>query len=227
MFEAHSDDCVIGMGGTVAKLLDGGWRVVLVTMTMGETAYTRVEGKEAMAAVRRSESLGADGVLGIPGGNHAFLDIPCQSVTNDRDTYWKVVEQVRKWRPEVIFTHQPGSKHRDHRRTSKVVTEAWWKASENVLADLGESFRAGRLLYFEVTDLLPKPSAIVDITPHFAKKMEALAQFTSQLEVLPGIKRFVEGLAMARGYMGGFEYGEAFLESNFIPRGGFEGRWDF
>ncbi len=216
IFEAHSDDCVIGMGGTAARFVEEDWRVVLVTVTAGETAYTTGDHKEKMVEIRQDESKSADAVLGI--SEQIFMGLPCQGVVNDRETYQRIVEIIREVRPQMLFTHQPGSKHRDHRRICKLVTEAWWKAWENVLADRGRPHKADKLFYFEVTDLFPKPTVIRDISSWFEKKIQALRRFESQLKVTPTLEQWVRGLAEARGAMAGFQYGEAFIASDFFWR---------
>lgn len=220
VFEAHADDCVIGMGGTVARLVAEGWQVVLVTVTRGETAYPRPELQGEVAEVRARETARAREILGLT-TTPVAMERPCQGLVNDRDTYQDVVEIIRRVRPARIFTHQPGSKHRDHRACHAIVEEAWWKATERVLADRGAPFRAGALYLFEVTDLLARPSVIVDVSTTFETKLAALRAYESQFEVLPGIERWVKGVAMARGYMSGCAYGEAFHASTFLPRSEF------
>ncbi|MHA1339315.1 MAG: PIG-L deacetylase family protein [Promethearchaeota archaeon] len=215
IFEAHSDDCVIGMGGTAIKLSKT-YDLILVTMTKGETAYTKVEDKEIIADVRKEESLKADKILGIK--EHLFLQNPCQDLQNNLSNYHTIVKIIRKYKPIRIYTHKSPSKHRDHIATHDLITEGWWKASENVLADYGKPFRCPELYYFEVTDLFEFPSIIVDISDVFDAKIKALESFSSQFEVLKGLKDFVKGLAMVRGYMGGVQYGEAFTISNFLPK---------
>ncbi|MBD3351479.1 MAG: hypothetical protein GF364_08325 [Candidatus Lokiarchaeota archaeon] len=215
IFEAHSDDCVIGMGGTVIQN-NNEYNFILVTMTKGETAYTKVEDKGKMTEIRKNESMAADEILGIH--EHIFLDNPCQDMQNNLKNYHEVVKILRKYRPIRIYTHKSPSKHRDHRNTHDVVVEGWWKASENVLADYGKTYRCPELFCFEVTDLFEFPGYIVDISNVFEKKMSALDAFSSQFDVLPGLNKYVEGLAMVRGYMGGFNYGEAFIKSNFMAK---------
>ncbi|MHA1896205.1 MAG: PIG-L deacetylase family protein [Promethearchaeota archaeon] len=213
IFEAHSDDAAIGMGGVIYKYKDK-YSFILITMTKGETAYTNINDKEKMAQIRKEESLLSDSLLGIE--EHVFLDNPCQDLQNNLSNYHTLVKLIRLYKPVKIFTHKSPSKHRDHRATHDLVTEAWWKASENVVVDLGKPYRVQELYYFEVTDLFEFPDVIIDISDSFMQKQKALKAFKSQIEVLPGIESFVEGLAKVRGYQGGFKYGEAFKKSDFL-----------
>ena len=213
IFEAHSDDAVIGMGGTIL-LKSTTQNIVLVTMTKGETGYTSLEEKDTIQERRKNESLATDIFLGVK--EHIFLDTPCQDLQNNLVNFHRVIEIIRKYRPTQIFTHKTPSKHRDHRNCHDLVTEAWWKASENVLPDLGDPVLVTKLYTFEVTDLFEFPNFIFDIGD-IEPKLEVLQKFESQMGVLPGIEDFVKGLALVRGYQGGFKYGEAFQKSDFMP----------
>jgi len=215
IFEAHSDDAVIGMGGLILKY-NKDYEFILVTMTKGETAYTKLEEKSKIAEIRKAESLNADKILGI--NKHIFLENPCQDLQNNLKNYHEIIKIIRKYKPIRIYTHKSPEKHRDHRITHDLVTEAWWKASENVLIDYGTPYRCPELYYFEVTDLFEFPNIIIDISDVFELKIKALESFGSQFEVLKGLQDYVKGLAMVRGYLGGVKYGEAFAISNFIPK---------
>jgi LmbE family N-acetylglucosaminyl deacetylase len=204
------------MGGTVQWLATQGFNVVLVTATRGETAYVNVSDKERIADIRQSESQTACEILGIE--TYEELGRPCQGLANDRETYQEIVGLIRKYQPCYIFTQNAADAHRDHRAISTLVEEAWWKAQERVLADFGSPFKADALFFYEVTNLFPNPSVIIDISPYFERKMEAVQTFKSQLEVLLGLEDYVTGLALTRGYHGHCKYGEAFLASNFMPK---------
>ncbi|MGC8834914.1 MAG: PIG-L deacetylase family protein [Armatimonadota bacterium] len=215
VFAAHPDDEIIGVGGTIAKLSKLGKSVYLVTFCAGETSYTTPEQKEAMAQTRLSEAKAADAVLGIK--ERVVLGKPTQGVVNDRETYQQCVRLIRTYRPDVIFTHWNEDKHRDHRAVSALTDEARWKAAENVLADHGKPWYTPELYYYEVTELFPHPTLLVDITNTFQTKLDAMQTQRSQFDVLPGILGYIEGVAKARGYARGTQYAEAFVLSNLLP----------
>ncbi len=212
IFEAHSDDAVIGMSGMILKIKDLK-DIILVTMTKGDTGYSTKKEKASIIEKRKQESLVTDEMLGVK--EHIFFDNPCQDLQNSKENYHKIIEIIRNYCPSQIFTHKSPSKHRDHRRCHDLVTEAWWKASENLLPELGDPIRVPILYTFEVTDLFEFPHSIVDIGD-ITPKLKVLRKFESQMGVLPGIEDFVEGLALVRGYQGGFKYGEAFQKSDFM-----------
>jgi LmbE family N-acetylglucosaminyl deacetylase len=215
IFEAHSDDCVIGMGGTTQKLKELGYKIILLTFTKGETAYSSVNLKEKIAQIRIDEGKAADKWIGID--EHINWEYGCQNVQNTREIFQDCTELIRKFQPQYIFTHSPIDKHRDHRAISAIVEEAWWKATEGVLADRGAPFRADKLYFMEIGDLFPHPSVVIDITPYYGNKINAMNEFKSQFDVMKGLVSYVEGLAKTRGLLAGSQYAEAFLQSNFIP----------
>ncbi len=215
IFEAHSDDCVIGIGGTTQKFHEDGYRNILVTFTKGETAYSTVEMKGKMTSLRKEEGAAADKWIKID--EHINWPYGCQAVENTREVFQDCVELIRKYKPEYIFTHSPEDKHRDHKAISAIVTEAWWKATEGVLADRGEPYRAEKLYYFEVTELFTHPMVVIDISPYYQNKIKAMHEFKSQFEVMQGLVSYVEGMAKVRGLFVDGDYGEAFVQSDFIP----------
>ena len=216
VFAAHADDEIIGLGGTVARLAYHGSKINLVIFTHGETAYTDKEDRDKMASIRDSESEESKMILGIR--EKINLGLPCQGIVNTKETYQECVKLIRRFKPDVIFTHYYKDKHRDHRNVSEITEEARWKATENVLADLGEPWYTQYMFFYEILELFTFPSVVMDITDTFDKKLSAMKTQESQLKVLPGIIDYLEGLAKVRGYMCGTRFAEAFLESNFIPR---------
>jgi LmbE family N-acetylglucosaminyl deacetylase len=215
VFAAHPDDEIIGCGGTIARLSAMGKQVFVVTFCAGETGYNTPEMKDKIAQMRRAEAEACDRVLGTT--ERVILGKPTQGVVNDRETYQECVRLIRHYRPDVIFTHWNEDKHRDHRAISVVTDEARWKAYENVLADMGEPWYTPELYYYEVLELFPHPSLLIDITDTFRKKRDAMQTQQSQFAVLPGIMEYIEGLAKVRGYARGTQYAEAFLRSNLLP----------
>ncbi len=215
IFEAHSDDCVIGMGGTVQYLKNLGYNIVLITFTTGETAYSSVEMKEKIAPIRKKENERALSIIGVD--RHLQWDHKCQDVKDTRAVHQQCIEEIRKYCPKYIFTHYSEDKHRDHRAISSTVSEAWWKSTEGVLADRGEPFRADSLYYFETTELFTHPDTIIPIELYFEKKRQAVEQYKSQVSVMGEITSYVEGLAQVRGLLAEGKYGEAFVKSNFFP----------
>jgi len=216
IFGAHPDDEIIGVGGTISRLSRIGKEVYVVTFTSGDTGYSRPEDKGIISETRIKESQASDRVLGIR--ERVILGRPTQGIVNDRETYQECVRLIRRYRPDAIFTHWNRDKHRDHRAVSEITEEAWWKAQENVLADMGTPWRAEELYFYEVNELFTFPSLLVDISETLDVKLKAMETQGSQMDVLPNIMEYIRALAQVRGYLRGSRYAEAFLASSFLSK---------
>jgi LmbE family N-acetylglucosaminyl deacetylase len=216
VFGAHVDDEIIGPGGTIARLSGQGTEVFVVTFTGGtkDTGYSRPDLKDKIADMRRAEAGAADAILGIK--ERIFLGRPSQGVVNDTATYQECVRLIRQIRPDVIFSHWYEDKHRDHRAVAEITDEARWKAWDHVLADLGAPYYTPEFYFYEILELFPHPTILVDITDGMNAKIEAMEAMTSQLDVLPRVAQYIRGLGRARGFSRGSEYAEAFLRSNLL-----------
>ena len=216
VFAAHADDEIIGLGGTIARLSKQGSKVTVVIFTSGETAYCDIKLKDKIASLRNGESCKSAKLLGI--SEKINLGLPCQAVENNRKLFQECTRIIRRYKPDVIFTHHNQDKHRDHKVVSALTQEARWKATEKVLVDMGEPFYTQRMYFYEIFELFTSPSIVVDVTSTIDKKITAMKTQKSQLDVLPGIADYIEGLAKARGYLCNTKYAEAFLTSDFIPK---------
>ncbi len=216
VFGAHIDDEIIGPGGTIARLAKAGSEVWVVTFTGGtrDTGYSRIDLKDSIADLRRAEAANADIVLGIK--ERLFLGKPSQGVVNDTANYQECVRLIRQIKPDVIFTHWDEDKHRDHRAVSEITDEARWKAWDHVLADLGAPYYTPELYFYEILELFPHPTILVNITETMDIKLSAMDTMTSQLDVLPNVKDYIRGVGLTRGFSRGTQYAEAFLRSNLL-----------
>lgn len=126
---AHPDDIESWCGGTLAVAIDQGCSVRLLLVTSGDKG-SNVLGADArqLAMQREHEAAEAAGRLGI--GGVAYLRYPDGEVEDTRQFRGDLVRWIRRWRPEVIFTHDPENPypryltHRDHRIVGRAVLDA-------------------------------------------------------------------------------------------------------
>ena len=218
IFAAHQDDETIGCGGTIKKWSDLGTEVTVVFFTNGDTGidqkaeYT----PDSIVATRMEEANKAKEILGIH--NVYTFDIPCQCVENNQETFHKTIAAIRMEKPEIILTHAPHDKHRDHRIISEIVKEACRKAYEDIHPELGPTHRIKDLWAFEISDLLPRVDFVVDVSSSAMKaKLKAFNAYHSQLGVIHGLVRHIRGSSVVRGYMIGANHGEAYMRINTSP----------
>ncbi|MBS3175306.1 PIG-L family deacetylase [Candidatus Woesearchaeota archaeon] len=180
-FGAHADDLEIGMGGTIAKFASEGKRIISVIMTSGESSSPWLK-EDVIKEERIREAINIDQFLGcektifigirdkdILGGiKHKGL----KSFVNNKKTIEKIASIIKKYKPNIIFTHSNKDPHEDHKSTNEIVFK-----SLNLLNDKKTSVYS-----FEVWNVVnePHPRMYVDISKTFRKKIQAMKMFKSQ-----------------------------------------------
>ena len=74
------------------------------------------------------------------------------------------------------------------------------------------------VLQCEILDPFENPDVVVDITKEYITKCEAMAVYTSQRGIIPGIEQYLNGISLVRGYSVGPNKGaEAFKRLGRLP----------
>lgn len=216
LFAAHHDDEVISCAGTIKKLTDQGVEVVVVFATDGSTGVDHTNNfRENIVETRINESKKVAKFLGI--NKTIDWQVECQKFKNNSTNLHKAIKVIREEKPCLIITHDKSEKHRDHVSLSNIVREASWKASEDIMPELGVPYRVPDLWAFEVVDQLDRVDFCVDITDYIHIKLEAMKMYSSQEKVVSGIEKYIEGVSMSRGYLIGVNNAEAFKKNTFMP----------
>lgn len=215
VFCAHADDEVIGMGGTIARFAAAGAAIRLVMFSEGAEGYAAPGEKEHIVAVRDAETRRVCKLLGI--GEFVNLHELDWNLRVDNANYHAVIDQIREFRPDAVFTHGCRDYH-DHRAVARVVAEGWFHAPLACAMTGLPVWKSVPLYEFEVIQMMPDPDLVVDITAAFEIKMQAMNIYHSQTGVVGGADQMLEGRALARGHQIGVRYGEAFRRSAFRPR---------
>jgi len=214
-FCAHPDDAELVMGGTIARAAAKGRRVAMVDLTRGESGSRGTPQGRAVEAAEAARILGAQHreSLSLP-------DAGLQVLPEQKDV---VVEALRRLRPRVVLLQHWLQRHPDHAAASRIVYDSCFLAAlRNYRPDLGKAFRPLKLVYAatmtEANDI--KPSFVVDVTPVWSTKLEAIAAFASQFTPAPGetgplpLDRYKEAVELAgrrHGQTIGVRYGEGFV----------------
>jgi LmbE family N-acetylglucosaminyl deacetylase len=147
---AHPDDETIGTGGTMAKAVDAGRRVVLVTCTRGEMGEIVVpdmdtpDNHRRLGEIRAVELERAMGILGVTEWeNLGFHDSDMMGRPGNHDprSFWqadldeaarRLVWMIRRYQPDVVTTYNAfgGYGHPDHIRTHDVTVRAFPRAGD-------------------------------------------------------------------------------------------------
>jgi len=171
----HPDDAELGMGGTIVRLIQQGWKVGILDLTSGEP--TPLGTPERRAA----ETAAANAVLGNPWRKNLGLPNRCLEPTLlHRRAIAAVFRQVRA---PLLFAPYWEDAHPDHTAATKLIEDArfWSKLSRSDIA--GEPFHPARILYYFSVHLriIERPSVVIDISEQLEAKLTALKCFGSQL----------------------------------------------
>ena len=215
VFCAHADDEVIGLGGTIRKFANAGAEIRLIHFSAGAEGYASLEEKDTICATRAAEVEKVCRILGV--SSYRNFNLPDWSIPADNSTYRLVIEEIRSFQPDAVFTHFE-SDYRDHRNVSIAVSEGHFHASLACAIEQAPVWKDVPLYHFEVIKLIPEPEMIIDISDTMDAKLEAMAVYASQTGVVGGADQMLFSRASMRGQNIGVRYGEALIRNKMRPR---------
>src|SRR5262245_57180046 len=170
----HPDDAELGAGGAILLLKSQGAKVGVLDLTDGEpTPFGSPE-------IRRRETDAATAVLGLAWRGN--LGLTNRRLEADLESRARLAGALRQLRPRFLFAPYWEDAHPDHVAASALVDAArfWAKLTRCELP--GEPHFPHRILYYFSVHLRlhPRPSFVLDITPHVERKMQAIACYRSQ-----------------------------------------------
>ena len=138
---AHRDDVELTCGGTLAKAARAGHRVGIVDLTQGEMGTRGDAPTRAAEADRAAKTLGVAMRLNA-GMRDAHLE-------NNEASRGKLVELIRRTRPQVVILPFAVGRHPDHRIASELGRDACYLAglAKYEPGKGGEAHRPYKLLY--------------------------------------------------------------------------------
>jgi bacillithiol biosynthesis deacetylase BshB1 len=223
VFAAHPDDAELAVAGTILSHIAAGKKVGIIDLTRGEL------GTRGSAELREKEASAASKVLGISiRENMGFAD---GFFANDQLNNLALIQMIRKYQPEIVLTNAIEDRHPDHGNGSQLVSRACFLSGlvkiETFLDGLKQNEWRPKAVYHSIQDRYIKPDFVVDITPYWEKKKEAIKAFQSQFfnpqskEPETYISKedffaFVEARAREMGHSIGVSFGEGFTKERQI-----------
>ncbi len=133
---AHPDDAEFGCAGTIARWAKAGCRVCYTLCTSGDVGIA-TEGmtKQQAVDIREAEQRAAAEILGVK--EVVFLREPDGMLQATLELRKKLVREIRRFRPEVVFVMDPTLvwagegyiNHPDHRAAGLAAIDAIFPAS--------------------------------------------------------------------------------------------------
>ena len=222
-FGAHPDDVELGCSGTIAKEVSLGKKVGIIDLTRGEL------GTRGSVEIRNSESAKASEILGVSVREN--LDMRDGFFINDEAHQLKIIEILRKYRPEIVLCNAITDRHIDHGKGSKLVSDACFLSGlikiETELNGKKQQAWRPKVVYHYIQWQNIEPDFVVDISEFLDKKMESVLAYGSQFydpnskEPVSPItsKNFLDSVkyrAQDLGRLVGVEYAEGFTTERYL-----------
>jgi len=143
----------------------------------------------------------------------------------------KIVEQIRHFKPEIVFANAIQDRHPDHPKGSKLVSEACFlaglrKIETNWNGEKQEAYRP-KAVYHYIQDRYSRPDFVVDVTDFVEDKFSSIKAYKTQFYD-PDSKEpqtpisgeeffeFLRGRMAEYGRQIGVKYGEGFTVERLI-----------
>ena len=173
----HPDDVELSAIGTLLKHAAAGKTFGLLDLSQGEL------GTRGTAETRRAEAHESARISGA--AFREISNIPDGLFTHTPEQWLKVVHFIRKYQPEIVLCNAPNDRHPDHGRAAKMVVDACFYAGLEKIETLDheglpQAKWRPKAVYHYIQDQQLVPDFVVDITPYWEKKMEAIMAFKTQ-----------------------------------------------
>lgn len=219
---AHPDDIELACAGTILSQIEKGNSVGVLDFTRGEL------GTRGNADLRDKEAQKAAEILGLSFRDN--LKLADGFFENNKESQLKIIEKLRKYRPKIVLINAPEDRHIDHGRAANLAHDACFLSGLKKITTLDENgnqqmpWRPQLILHY-IQDQYLFPNIVIDITPFWEKKLEAIRAFESQFfnpnyqnteDETPisseDFWHFLEARARSFGRDVGYRYAEGFIK---------------
>lgn len=222
-FGSHPDDIELGCGGTLISHAKKGKKIGLIDLSLGEL------GTRGTPEIRLEEAKEAAKIMGAEVREN--LRMADGFFVNDEAHQRKVIEAIRKYKPEIVLCNAPTDRHPDHGKGGALVKQAAFLAGlrqikTQVENEEQEPWRPKAVYhYIQFYDL--KPTFLVDISDVMEAKIASYKAHKSQFydpnskepATLISQPDFLENIKGRARYFGQYihaTYAEGFILDNYI-----------
>ena len=215
---SHPDDAELGAGGTIARHVAMGRKVGVVDFTKGEL------GTRGTPETRASEAAEGAKILGLTVREN--LGLADGFFQNDEVHQREVITAIRKYQPEIVLANAIYDRHSDHGKGAELAYDSCFLSgltkieTKDKQGNLQHAWRP-KAVYHYIQSQLIEPDFIVDVTPYWETKVNAIKAFKTQFFdpnskepttyiSTPEFLNMVEARAIEFGHAIGVKYGEGF-----------------
>ncbi|MBT3297826.1 hypothetical protein HN385_02790 [archaeon] len=171
---AHSDDFVIGAGGTIAKYVNEGKKVISFSFSYGEMSHPWLK-EEAVQDMRTEEAFEASKVLKCRNIFFSLKEGKFLDEYKEKNITEKIIKIIEKEQPTKIFTHSIEDPHPDHKAVNQMTMEIYDELPKKLKPEIYVYS-----VWNPVSFKTKWPSLYINVTKTFGLKLEALKTFKSQ-----------------------------------------------
>ncbi|KPK62134.1 MAG: GlcNAc-PI de-N-acetylase [Gemmatimonas sp. SG8_38_2] len=155
VFGAHPDDPE-KVGGTMAKFVEQGHKVRLVSLTNGNAGHFEMGGGP-LAQRRYRETQCAGRAIGA---EYIVLDNDDGKLMPTLENREEVIRQIREFQADIVISPRPNDYHPDHRNTGLLVRDAAYMVTvPNIVASVPHLTKNPVFMY--MADRFTEPSPFV------------------------------------------------------------------
>jgi len=219
-FAAHPDDVELSASGTLMRYVAEGKKVGIIDLTEGEL------GTRGTVETRYEEAADASKIMGLSAREN--LRMPDGFFEDNAENKRLIIEQIRKYQPEIVLANSISDRHPDHGRAGKLVEDACFLAGLRKIHTKTDGVEQQphrpRLVAHYIQDFYLEPSFVIDVTPFVDRKIEVIKAFKTQFydpnspEPSTPISGeeffdFIKGRMLNMGRPAGMRYAEGFIIS--------------
>ena len=212
---AHPDDELLGVGGTVRKLVNEGVLVRAVILAEGITSREGLSPDEKKIQLEKLQENAMEAANIIGYESIDFCGFPDNRM--DRIDLLDVIKLVSKYvdiyQPDTIFTHHHGDLNIDHRITCEAVLTAC-RPVDNCCVRRIYTFETPSSTEWDFNYEKPfTPNVFFDISSTLIAKIEGMQCYQSEKREYPHPRSIdsLDSLASFRGSIAGFKKAEGFM----------------
>ncbi len=224
-FGVHPDDIELSCAGTLLIEKRNGKKVGIIDLTQGEL------GTRGTAETRKEEAAKSAAILGVDVREN--LEMADGFFKNDEENQRKIIQALRKYRPEIVICNALEDRHPDHGRSAALVNDATFLSGLRKIktfdGDKEQQEWRPKYVFHYIQDTYFNPDFVIDISEVFDKKVEAIEAFTTQFytgeksdnepQTYISSPQFLESVinrSKMFGKMIGVEHAEGFISKKMI-----------
>jgi len=173
----HPDDIELGCAGTLIAEARNGKSIGIIDLTEGEL------GSRGTRETRKIEAAAAAVIIGT--SIRENLQLRDGFFQNNEESQMKIIQKLRQYRPEIVFSNVLSDRHPDHGRAGSLINDACFLSGLLKIETTGpdgmpqEKWRP-KYVFQYIQDWYHEPDFVIDITDTMEEKLKCIQAYSTQ-----------------------------------------------